>query len=116
MGVLDALLAHGDVNATDGWGSSLHMAARMGQAGAIEALIEAGANIEMEGSGGLTPLGCAARDRHCQAMRALLQRGANTCVQDNQGDTPLHLACRAQGDHWMQPRTSCCEQERTRQP
>lgn len=64
--------------------------------GSIDALIEAGADIEKHTLYGWTPLGAAARHSQRKAMHTLLQHGASPDVQDDQGDSLLHLACRGQ--------------------
>lgn len=57
--------------------TALHVAAIFHQAGAIDVLVEAGANTERRISGGPTPFGCAAEQSNCEAMRVLLRQGAN---------------------------------------
>lgn len=62
-----------------------------GKADAVEALLDAGADIEgrysEDGSG---PLHLAAKDAVCDVMNTLLQRGANVDAKDHMGRTPLH--------------------------
>ena len=63
-----------------------------GKAGAVEALLEAGADIEgpcfqQDGS---RPLHLAAQQAYCDVMNTLLQHGAKVDSKDNMGRTPLH--------------------------
>ena len=94
--VIQALLRYGiDVNMCNsivGW-SALHGAALADQAGAIDALTKAGADMEIKCNMGRTPLCTAAENDSPNALLALLQNGAGIRVQDDERDTPLHLAC-----------------------
>lgn len=78
VGILNAILGHhgADENSTHQWRccTALHLAAENDQVGPIDALIEAGADTELKGVNGSTPLGTAAIFGHCQSMHALLQR------------------------------------------
>lgn len=100
--VLKTLLQHGaDVNAASSRGlTALHYAAVRNQAGAIDALVEAGADIEArvhDHGGGGTPLHASAVMRCREATRALLRHGANVHVQNVFGFTPLHGVARQGG-------------------
>ena len=93
-----AVLRHGaDANAAGFGGyAALHIVVDgcdLGP-GPVDALIEAGANIELRNWDGLTPLGYATGCSSHEAMSALLERGANINVRDNEGNTLLHVACR----------------------
>ena len=61
--------------------------------GAIDALVEAGANIEAKTNLGRTPLFDGAYYCERDSMHALLRRGAAVNVSDSHGETPLHKAC-----------------------
>ncbi len=95
--VLQAILDHGaeNVNNSTHWGggTALHSAAENDQLGAIDALVEAGADVEMTNTRGSTPLSVAARKSKWKAMAALLRQGANVHARDNHGYTALHAAC-----------------------
>ncbi len=95
--MLNAILRYGaDSGAVDRWDLSgaLHMAAKNGgPAGAIHALVEAGADTKLEASDGLTSLQCATKYNNGEAMRALLQYEGE---RDAQVQAMLHLACMGQ--------------------
>jgi hemoglobin len=77
--VVQALAGAGaDVNANGGVKrcTALHMAARRGNAGIAEALIECGANIEAPDSAGVTPLRRAVNCKKPQVAALLLEEGA----------------------------------------
>jgi ankyrin repeat protein len=61
--------------------SLLHVAAIWGDAGAIEALLDAGVEIDLPGELGCTALHEAARQEHVECVRILLTRGANPTLQ-----------------------------------
>lgn len=96
--VLRALLLHGvDVNRlTDGY-TALHRAALNNRVGAIDVLVEAGADIEMEDDDDCTPF-LDACSNHChEAALALFKHGANVEARDIRGETPLQIAARQAG-------------------
>lgn len=99
VGIIQCVLRGGvDVDSCGRTGiTALHRAARHDQAGAIAALLEAGADIELQASSlGANALLAATSTSASNAMLALLQRGAAVNVRDADGDTPLHRACRYQ--------------------
>jgi hypothetical protein len=105
------LLAHGaDVNAADafrrtplylaaeptGWAwRSDGVAVQDGALGAVEvceALLKAGADPNVAGPAGVTPLHLAARAGAVQIVKQLLGAGADPARRDDSGRTPLHSA------------------------
>lgn len=87
-----------DVNRSTPAGyTALHEGAAYGGVGVVNALVEAGANIEAEMSDqtdGLVPLLFAADKGNCEAMVALLGHGADVNKRDNDGNGPLHRVCK----------------------
>ena len=76
--------------------SPMHLAAEVGSAEAITALINAGAAVGIRRSRGKTPLHAAARWGNSAAIRVLIKKGANPCARDHSGRTPIGVAMR----HW----------------
>ena len=71
----------------------LHFAAYHGHAGAITALLEAGADLEArEDEYGYTPLHSAAFNDQADAIAALIEAGADPEARDKNDYTPLHWA------------------------
>ena len=75
----------------------LHWAAYKGHPGAIEVLLDAGAEIDAQSENftwGTTPLHAAANGNHREAAAALIRRGAdiNALKADGSGSTPLNEA------------------------
>ena len=92
-GMVEALLQHGaGVAAKDYclW-TALHLAACSNQA-TVDALLDAGADVNAEGSGSITPLYFAAGVNSTETMTALLRRGADVAKTCSRGRTPLHCA------------------------
>eukprot|EP00752_Nemacystus_decipiens_P012349 g10947.t1 len=101
------LLKHGaGVEVVDMKGyTALHRAGEFGEEAVVEALLEAGADINAQ-SGGilytfvteidkLTPLHVASLNCNLGAMSAMLRRGADVCAVRSDGQTPLHVLCQA---------------------
>ena len=84
---------YGAVNQPDerGW-APVHWAARWGDRAMMQALIDAGADIELFDSRGHMALHLAARWRNCEAVRCLLANGADIHATDSRGVGVLHLA------------------------
>jgi ankyrin repeat protein len=76
----------------DGGGTALHVAAACGNAGAVVALLEAGAAVEVVDAAGTTPLLIASRYGHVEAIKVLLAGGAAVNQTDSDGCTPLSAA------------------------
>ena len=71
----------------------LHLAAKSGSVGAVEVLIEVGADIEVrESAWGQTPLIFAAGFNRLEAVEALLERGADPSVREDVVDLPTRYA------------------------
>jgi len=66
--------------------SSLHLAARYGNAEMVETLLKCGAKIDRRNNNGHTPLHLAATFKEGPAIRMLLKYGADPNEQDNEGD------------------------------
>lgn len=62
----------------------------------------AGANVNVQGDMGMTPLMCVSFDNDLDSVRLLLQRGADVNVRDVQGRTALGIAEYAKNDHVAQ--------------
>ncbi|KAL9068741.1 MAG: hypothetical protein Q9157_006403 [Trypethelium eluteriae] len=69
------------------------LAAMFGNAEVLQALIQAGADIEKEDSDGWVPLETALRRRHTKAAEVLIKAGANLYLRQDKGgrDTALHV-------------------------
>jgi ankyrin repeat protein len=90
-----ALRALTNVNGvTVNCGTALAWAAGDGHAGAVQALLAAGAAIEAATVDGGTPLHRAPEEGHTDVVVALLSAGAAVGAVDGDGQTPLQLAAR----------------------
>lgn len=67
----------------------LHVAARLGLSEIATGLIEAGADVELPGFGGVRPLHAATVAQQAKVVSLLLRRGASVDALDNTGRTPL---------------------------
>lgn len=95
--VVPGINAH--INAKDDKGlTPLHLAVKNRNVPAIEALLAAGANLEIADNEGCTPL-LTAVESDLQILILLLKKGANVNAVDNRGNTPLHLAIAADDHH-----------------
>ena len=94
-----ALLREGaDVNAANGDGmSALHWAAERGDAGMLDALVQAGAAVDaVTRIGHYTPLHVASTGGHAAVIERLAAAGADvSATASTTGATPLHLAAAA---------------------
>lgn len=77
----------------EGGHTPLHLASACGAAGAVRALVGAGACVHRRaGDCDDTPLHLASAAGHVEAMAALLAAGADINAGDEIGNTPLHVA------------------------
>jgi ankyrin repeat protein len=89
-----AALVSAVADVEDRSGSALHIAAACGNAGAVAALVAAGAPTLIASANGFTPLHDAAGGGHVDAIRALLRApDSNTDAPLPDGSTPLWMAC-----------------------
>jgi len=109
--VRELQVAGADVNVRSSNGESpLHLAAVSGNALAVKALLDIGADIDARtgsvasqpGSdeelvAGMTPLSLAVQYGKVAVVRVLLSRGASTSVASDAGASPLHLAAAVGG-------------------
>ena len=72
--------------------TALHIAAKLGQVGALECLLGKGAQLEAKGAHGCTALHKAAKWGQVGTLECLLGKGAQVEAKDAQGHTALHYA------------------------
>ena len=71
----------------------LHIAAYVGKAETVKALIEAGADVEIRSrQHGSSPLHAAAVAGNVETLKALIESGAQIEAKEHRGQTPLHAA------------------------
>ncbi len=71
----------------------LHWACAVNKPKAIDALIQAGCDVNGTDKQGRTPLHIACETESFHSMEALLKYGAKTEIADSKGNTPLMAAC-----------------------
>jgi ankyrin repeat protein len=77
--------------------SALHFAARQGAAGAVRALVEAGADVNLRSPGDrTTPLLIATLNGHFDLARYLVERGADPNLASQGGAAPLYAVLNVQ--------------------
>ena len=87
---VQALISGGaDVNESGLFGNPLHMAVAKGSVEIARVLIDAGADIEAEGSSGAHPLHTAALGNKTAVTALLIEHGANVDARDSKAMTPL---------------------------
>ena len=93
---VQALLAQGvDVDAPGSDGTpALHWFVRVGDAGAVRLLLDAGARATLATRLGVTPLALASANGDAATMALLLDAGAEVNAVDPAGETPLMVAIR----------------------
>ena len=70
----------------------LHTACIRGKIDEVQALVEGGADVNMQGEEGYTPLHYAVDGGHGDIVRLLLHNGASTSTRSTFGRTPRELA------------------------
>ncbi len=70
----------------------IHWVSRYGTAQELEVLIRAGANIDLQGDIGRTPIAEAANFENLDCLRLLIKSGANAKLTDDCGDSAISLA------------------------
>jgi ankyrin repeat protein len=87
---VELLLVSGvDPNKRSPYNGPLHEAARTGSVEITTALVQAGADVELSGFGGVRPLHSAALAGQATVVSVLLANGAMADSRDNTGRTPL---------------------------
>jgi ankyrin repeat protein len=87
--VYSLLKAGADPNRHLSYGAAIGLASALGPPEVVVALLDAGADPQTPGSGGLAPLHQAVLSGQVEITRILLQRGAKVDARDNLGRTPL---------------------------
>jgi uncharacterized protein len=73
--------------------AALHFAARQGSIDAVQALLDAGADVNQRSAGDhITPLIIATMNGHFDLAKALLDKGADPNLAEDNGVTPLYAA------------------------
>ena len=73
-------------------GISIHEAAFMGNAKAVQEYVAAGTDLNQKDQWGSTPLTITATFNRVEAGKALIEGGADLNMRNNEGSTPLHVA------------------------
>lgn len=73
----------------------LFIACQLGDLNAIQLLLDAKADVNLETYGGCTPLHVVSNRGNIKAVKLLLAAGANVHVKNGRGRTPLQLAQKA---------------------
>lgn len=92
------IYAGGNIRATTRIGAytPLFLASQSGHAGALQALLKAGADLKLGTPSGTTPLMVAAQSGHVEAVRVLIDGGADVNATDTmRGNTALMFAAAA---------------------
>ncbi len=80
------------VSSTFAFAEPLHEATRDGDLAQVRALIDAGADLDVQGDNGETPLIAAIIEGHELVATLLIDRGADIQARTKGGFTPLHAA------------------------
>ena len=73
----------------------MHLAAVAGRADVVQALADAGANVNTADHDGDTPLHIAAMSSNMDVLGMLLSANANVNLANSRGSTPMHFAAAA---------------------
>lgn len=112
-GALKNIILSGTVNIdqlTSSGASALHEAAYDGKTACVHALIQCGADVEIEDSEGWTPLHAAVCGRNSQCAELLIRRGANVRAKTDDGLTPLGIALQQKDREMIKLLTSVSNQ------
>jgi hypothetical protein len=80
--------------------SGLYRAAKNGNLGIVNAIIQRNPDINIQTDFGDTPLHIASRNGHTDIATALINAGADVNAQNIENETPLHLAVVTVGDNY----------------
>ncbi|KAF1776537.1 Ankyrin repeat-containing domain [Phytophthora cactorum] len=72
---------------------SLKVAAAIGSVKVVQELLDAGADVEISGIDGYTPLVVAAAHGHAEVVKLLVEHKANVDAKQQDGSTGLSMAC-----------------------
>uniref|UniRef100_A0A286XFV5 Uncharacterized protein n=1 Tax=Cavia porcellus TaxID=10141 RepID=A0A286XFV5_CAVPO len=101
MAVVHRLFTMGDVNAkaSQTGQTALMLAISHGHKDIVAALLECGADVNMQDADGATALMCASEYGHLDTVRLLLsQPGCDPAILDNEGTSALAIALEAEQD------------------
>ena len=92
---VERLVAAGiDVNVMQSGRTPLLLAAEAGRAEIVDALVAAGAKLNVFNRDGMTPLQVACLEGFHAVVEKLIAAGANVNAPSREGDTPLLIAAR----------------------
>ena len=81
--------------------TALHFAAREGALGAVRALADGGAKLDVVDPDGITPLYLAIINGHFDVAAVLVDKGADVRKGDRAGRTPLFMTADAHSMEWL---------------
>jgi ankyrin repeat protein len=88
-GVNDLITRHEDLKDTVG---AIHQASTHGHLSIVEALLDAGFNVNLQDYSGQTALHCAAGYEREKVVDCLIRNGGKAAIPDGEGRTALHYA------------------------
>merc|ERR1719310_266878 len=95
VGICEALLKERSTDVRQGNGflnTAAHYAAQRGQAGCIDVLVKAKAEVDCVDKHGDSPLAWAARNGHIEAVHKLIELRADPLNDNNASEDPIELA------------------------